>query len=346
MSENDILINSWALRNPYAVSSYRVDRLKNGNLLLEWRYRDPALVDHRYHAGEHQTFTKDQFRKAHGKEAGAKKLLSAFEMDYKSFRESVRTVEVGTNLYIATRDKILQAVVRGDVVNKEQYDEVFDINDIPRAARTPEMQNLGVFNRAAGGARGNIMESTARELIQKMSLGYVTGANDVVSLNFTFHQPHLKEDRVQAMNEEKERKGVIRRGLTWNVTYEEIALRHLQIKGLTETLWSKTKSGYDPILPNRVITHSPATGEVAIDTISLVILDNVDSKQLVIRDGETDIDGHILDRLWVMREPQMLYKALREGTMRFTPPLEKIISHTPEILATIRRFPEIMRLHL
>lgn len=317
---NTMLKNADALNIAQAVSTYRKSTTGNNELMLHWKSTDPALVLRADHAPGAIAVSKKEFQQAH-QHLGGEHIATLYGLAQSDYEASIRTVGVGTNLYLILKDGIFQTAVRRTP-----------------PSTTPEgVVNAGAFSRAAGGANGSILKTGIRELIEECHIAVVNGPFDVTSIDFVFDQPNVSSDYAQGLNEQKARRGILNDLLAnedLRITRIDVAVNNLIVPGLTETVWQKNDGDAEIALHDRVVYEDTKTGDMGgIDTIGYIDLKNIYSSQIIVRDGETDLNGHNLNRNWILERPGSFEAALKDGSMRFSGAPAKVIDRTRDVMA-------------
>lgn len=314
-----LLTNGLAVAHsmPRAYSTFRMAATSDGELVLEIRANDPALVLHQEHAGGYEAFTKKEFQQAHNGHGDDANIIQAFQMSGDKFRADMRTVGVGTNIYLSLADGIFQAVVQRSA-----------------PSNTPEsVVNPGAFSRAAGGAKGNIAMAGVRETIEECRMCIVKSAT-TISLDFKFPRADVLASFVDACNKKKYTDTLFTNKI---ILKKDVLLQPLAIAGLTETVWQKFNDNNVSVLRNRVVFDDPKNGDLSgMDTINVIDLRGVQSSSIVIFDGEKDLEGNDLDRPWSLHRPEYLAEALNDDGMKFSGAPAKVIAQTPSVLKAIR----------
>jgi len=310
--------------HPEAFVTYRAETTKNDQRILRLRDEDNAVVLRPDHAFPHQALLKKSFQAAHKAATPLQEIAATaalYNMTTEAFRKTMRVVGCGTNAYLVLDDGVFQLAVQRSAPG-----------NMPDGAVM-----ASAYSRAAGGAAGPIDETALREWIEECNIfirkndGSLISA-DLIANDMNVDMPvrntllgekyiHLRGLAQQLLPRDLKAAPVVQ------VTYEA---QRLHVDGLTETILQDF-NGDIAILNSKSVFDDAANGDMNIDDILVARLPGVVSSQIVICDGETDLDGKLLGRNWLLKPGAEFAAALKAGTMKFSPAPAKVIGFTPSI---------------
>ena len=311
---------------------WNVSRNPNGVLRLTMQAGLPALVMNTQYAEPFKSFTKKEYQSVHNGSADetlSAEILGAYGMDIDSFKNNLRTVGCGMNIYLQCDDGLYQICVQRTA-----------------PVKTPEgVVQPGAFSRAAGGATGSILETQVREMTEELNAFIKMDNGSVVSVDL------LRTDNVVPLStqlrfiEQKQRKLA--------EIYQQVAARldtpitslgsqkfdahAIQVEGLHESVEEDicgTRKDF-----KAVVADDPKNGDLSgVDSILVVPMQGIKSTQIVISDGERNQQGELLNRTWMLAKPEFLEANYKSGTMKFSPVFGKVLASTQSVLAEIQKF--------
>lgn len=304
------------------------ERNSHGELVLTLNAHDPAVVLKPIHAVPFEAYLKKDFQAAHKPDAApdlVQKIVQDFGMPIDQFRQQMRTVGCGTNVYLALDDGIYQLAVQRTAPQK-----------------TPEgIVNAGAYSRAAGGATGPINESTVREMIEECNIFVRKDDGTILSLDIIPPHADVSDRYIESLLAEKHTR--ISQILSQVHSYEgtiqtaRYDATRLAIPSLTENVIQVVDST-PSVLSSKVVVDDPKNGDLGgVDDIILVRIPGFRSSQIIVGDGETDLENKLLGRTWLVKPGQEYQDALKEGRMKFSAAPAKVISHTPQVMNEIHR---------
>lgn len=305
-------------------ASAAVYRVHQQSGLFDYQGHDFALA----YSGD--GLLKSDFQKVHKGQADTDtqaRFHEAYGLGPESFHAMMRTVGVGTNILIKD----------GDGTNGDLH--------IPMVGRTQNGPDgtvaLGKQSRAAGGAYGCLAASGYRELQEEFICARDMNG-DVTIYDLDYEDDHLSshtKTQILAQKQSDIQKIMQTYGLNdQGIKFETLKGRVLKIPGLTTDI-TQNIDGAVSTLSNRVLTDNPNAGDFAgVDTVVYVQLPKgmTATKDLIIRDGETNFDGDLLKRQWTLASAEQWISQVKEG-MPMSPAPKKVFDNWDKVSPIIRR---------
>lgn len=245
--------------------------------------------------------------------------LKAYGVDLPTFKSSLRTVGVGTNI----------------IFNETQTGSIM----IPMVGRTADGPDgtvgLGKQSRAAGGSYGDLSLSSLREFSEEFIFARDNKDGTAVILNVIYEEGSLNKLQAQNLRDAKNqnaRQILQEYNLNFNgVRIQDVHAKVMTVSGLTEDIL-QVVDGESKTVKNRVLTDNPAAGDFAgVDTILYVELPrDLSLQQTFIKDGEENFDGDLLKREWTMKSPKE-WCDLIDGGMPISPAPRRVFENWSKV---------------
>lgn len=291
----------------------------------------PAVTLRDKDAKPHKGILKKDFQKAHKvgtdiKEA--QKISNPYAMPLDEFRAYMRTVGCGTTVFLDLADGLhLLSVQRS------------------APSTTPDGVVMpGAFSRAAGGATGDIELSGYRELTEECFIGIKKDNGHILSFDLIPDTLTIPQDAADQLLTTKHGRAAdvfaqVNSGQQPKVDHQGVQAVKLSVPGLTQTV-KQVIDQDEKLLENYVVVDNPENGDVSgVDSILFVSLTDIASTDLVLADGETDWDGNLLGRDWLVKAPQDWHAMLTKGEAKFSPAYEAVVKDYKKVVNVIRQMP-------
>lgn len=294
---------------------------------LDLRTSDPALVLRREPGQPKSAWLKADFQRL-AKTDAAPELVTHAERDFNrsidDIRDNSRTVGCMTML-----------VARCDDGDKYVL--------VQRTARGPDgTVNLGNISRAGGGANGRINNSIFREAQEECHIFADMGQGRHLAFDIMPVDHGCSARVVQSvMNDRFARSAGIASHVlgagadTTTIDRMVIPATTVAVPNLTADVNEYIDGGKKIVIPQLAFFDQSENLDINVDRILFARLPGITSSQLRVGDGETDLDGNLLNRMWIVRDLDDMHQAAVNGTAKFSPAAARILKRTPDIQSAL-----------
>lgn len=331
---NPLVTNAEVRHDPrsYGFAVYRKSENEQRELVLTLDDNDPALFFPNQIPSGHRALLKGDFKSWFNGDASESVVGAFLEAYGPDGKENARTVGCGSNVILMCEDGIFQTVVQ---------------RSAPGPKTPSGVVNPGTYSRAAGGGAGDIEESQIRELMEELNIFIKTKDGKYTPVNLVRDDitvgVHISAGSYLSNLSAKHASlaevfASVASGQVLDTTMSMLNVPAFPVymPGVTETVTQIIGGKSKQI--RAVVTEDAKNGDVnGVDAVLVVQMPKgVRSCDLIIADGERNLQGELMNRRWSLHDPIALMHELDKGQKKFSQTPEKVVRNAPALMGAIR----------